>query len=192
MEKQISGWLERYFHRLLAVGTISFSLLLLSSGCATTKKEAGKQAAYEAIPFSEILASPEIYRGKVVRLGGVIITTENREKETVLEILEKPLGRRGRPKAGDVSGGRFRVVFEEFLDKAIYRPDRPLTIVGEIVGVETAPIGETTYDYPLLSGKEVRLWEKRGYRDWPPVHIGVGISGGTGGTGGGVSIGTSF
>jgi outer membrane lipoprotein len=143
---------------------------------------------YEKIPFSEILRSPEEHRGKVVRLGGVILNVANEERGTVLEILEKPLSWRGRPKPGDVSGGRFMAVFETFLDKAIYRPHRPVTITGEIVGVETAPIGEMAYEYPLLSGKGIRLWQARGYFERFRLRIGIIGSG----SNVSVGVGTSF
>ncbi len=122
----------------------------------------------------------------------MIINAENREEETVLEILEKPLGWRGRPKPSGEPGGRFMVVFDKFLDKAVYRPNRPVTIVGEVIGTETGLIGEKAYKYPLLSGREIRLWEERGYYVWPRMHIGIGIGGGGGSTHGTVGIGTSF
>ena len=161
---------------------------VLIHGCATTGKKDSTEPAYEKIPFSEILASPESYRGKVVRLGGVIVNTENLKEETVLEILEKPLSSQGRPTSGDRSGGRFMVTFDRFLDSAVYRPDRPVTIVGEIVGQKAALIGEAMYRYPLLSGRDVRLWGKRDNFDRPRMHIGIGIGGGSGGVG----IGTTF
>ena len=63
-----------------------------------------------------------------------------------------------------------------------------MTVTGEIIGVETAVIGEASYDYPLLAGREVRLWEDSDYFDQPRMHIGIGIGSG----GGGVGIGTSF
>jgi outer membrane lipoprotein len=187
--REKDGAFARKQGRGLSVGLLV--LLFVSTlihACATTGEKPSTLPTYEKIPFSQILAAPESYQGRVIRLGGVIITTENHEEETVLEILEKPLGRNGRPKSGDTSGGRFRVVFDRFLDSAVYRPNRPVTIVGEVVGKETAPIGETTYQYPLLSGRDVRLWEERGTFDTPRLHIGIGI----GGSSGGVGVGTSF
>jgi outer membrane lipoprotein len=178
----------RHGWRLSVGGTIPFFLLLAVLGCATPDKKTDRKPAYEVIPFSEVLRSPEAYKGKVVRLGGVIIQTENRETETLIEILEKPLSRQGKPKPGDVSGGRFRVLFEGFLDNAIYRPNRSVTVIGEIIGVETAVIGEASYHYLLLAGREFRLWEDSDHFDRPRMHIGIGIGSG----GGGVGIGTSF
>lgn len=169
----------------LAVATI-LSLFFTLDGCSSTPKSPNRREAYEKIAFSEILRSPEHYRGRVVRLGGVILDVVNKEDGGTLEILEQPLTWRGRPQLGDISGGRFMVVFGEFLDKEIYRKDRPVTIVGEIVGMKTAPIGETVYNYPLLSGREIRLWEEKGYSVRPRFHIGIG--GGGGHVGGGVGI----
>ena len=188
MKRDISWLSEGYPHLLFAVGMVSFVLLLIFPGCATTKKEPDAGAAYEEIAFSEILKSPETYKGKIVRLGGLIVTTENREKETVLEVLEKPLSRRGRPKGEKVSGGRFMVVFEEFLDQAIYRRNRAVTVVGEVVGAKIGTIGEASYTYPLLSGRDIHLWEEGGYFYGPRMHIGIGVGGG----GSRVGVGTSF
>jgi outer membrane lipoprotein len=176
---------------LIAVQAIIFLFFMLDS-CTSIQKRPNQQESYEKISFSEILRSPEQHRGKVVRLGGVILDVVNKEEGGTLEILEKPLNWRGRPKPGDDSGGRFIALFGEFLDKAIYRMDREVTIIGEITGMKTAPIGETTYNYPLLSGREIRLWKDKGYFDKTRLHIGIGVSGGSGGTDVGVGVGTSF
>ncbi len=182
-----SSWL---LFLITVQATLSFSMIF--DGCTSTRKHPNRQESYEKIPFSEILRSPEQYRGKVVRLGGVILDVVNKEEGSTLEILEQPLNWRGRPKPGDDSGGRFIAVFGEFLDKEIYRTDRQVSIIGEIIGMKTAPIGETTHNYPLLSGREIRLWKDTGYFDRTRFHIGIGVSGGSGGTDVGVGVGTSF
>jgi outer membrane lipoprotein len=188
-DQQKGGVLMKKQGRPLLLGLlVLLCASMLIHGCATTGEKTDTEPTYESIPFPDILASPETYQGRVVRLGGVIVTTENREEETVLEILEKPLGRGGRPKSGDTSGGRFLVVFDQFLDSAVYRPNRPVTIVGEVVGKKAAPIGQMTYQYPLLAGRDVRLWKERGTFDRPRLHLGIGIGGGSGGVG----LGTSF
>ena len=176
---------------LIAVQAFLF-LFFMVVGCRSTQERPDRQESYEKISFSEILRSPEQYRGKVVRLGGVILDVVNKEEGSTLEILEQPLNWRGRPKPDDDSGGRFIAVFGEFLDKEIYRMDRQVTIIGEITGMKTAPIGEGTYNYPLLSGREIRLWKDEGFFDRTHFHIGIGVSGGSGGTDVGVGVGTSF
>jgi Slp family outer membrane lipoprotein len=176
---------------LLKVGIILF-LLVVFNGCSSTREKPDRKEGYEKIPFSEIHRSPERYQGRVVRLGGVIVDVVNKEEGSALEILEKPLNWRGRPKPGDEYGGRFMVVFEKFLDKEIYRPNRPITVVGEVIGKKTALIGEMEYDYPLLSGRQIHLWEEKGSWDRARIHFGIGASGGSGGTGVGGGVGISF
>ncbi len=188
MEKWLKGSRAPY---LITMGAI-LSLLFMLGGCSSTQKRPNQHETYEKISFSEILRSPERYRGRVVRLGGVILDVVNKEEGGILEVLEQPLNWRGRPKLGDQSGGRFIVALGEFLDEEIYRSKRPVTVIGEIVGTKEAPIGETTYSYPLLSGREIRLWEEEAYWDRPRIHFGIGGSGGSGGTSVGGGVGISF
>ena len=188
MEGEMAKRLKGSWPLSLIVVQAILSLSFMLDGCALTPKSPNRRESYEKIPFSEILRSPEQYRGKVVRLGGVIVDVVHKEEGSTLEILEKPLNWRGRPKPGDESGGRFMAVFGKFLDKAIYRSNRPLTIIGEIIGMKTAPIGEMVYNYPLLSGREIHLWEEKGYFGRTRMHIGIGVSGGDVRVG----VGTSF
>jgi len=180
------------FLPLLAVLVILLLFFMLD-GCTTTQERPNREESYDKISFSEILQSPEQHRGKVVKLGGVILDVVNEEKGSTLEILEQPLNWQGRPKGGDVTGGRFLVISEGFLDKAIYQPDREVTVVGEIIDMKIGHIGEITYNYPVLSLRDVRLWKRRAHSNRPRMHIGIGIGGhGGDGVSGGVSVGTSF
>lgn len=177
---------------LIALYSILVGLFFMSGGCTTTKERPEGEKGYEKLAFSEILRSPEQYRGKVVRLGGVILDTLNEEKGSTLEVLEQPLSWRGRPKVGDVPGGRFLVVSDQFLDKAIYQPDREVTVVGEITGSRTGQVGEAKYTYPVLTLQDIRLWKHSSYSRPGGLHIGVGVGGSSGDVGGGVSVGTTF
>jgi outer membrane lipoprotein len=140
---------DRWLLPLVAV-QFFLALLFVFYGCSTTQDRSNHEESYEKVPFSEIIRAPEQYRGKVVRLGGVIIDVVNEEKGSTIEIVEQPLNWRGRPKVGDVPGGRFLAVSEKFLDKAIYQPKREVTVVGEIVDKKIGQIGEATYTYPVL------------------------------------------
>jgi outer membrane lipoprotein len=182
---------DRWFLPLVAV-QFFLVLLFVLYGCSTTQDRSNHEESYEKVPFSEIIRAPKQYRGKVVRLGGVIIDVVNEEKGSTIEIVEQPLNWRGRPKVGDVPGGRFLVVSEKFLDKAIYQPKREVTVVGEIIDKKVGQIGEATYTYPVLSLRDIRLWKSSGYSGGSNLRIGVGVSGGSGGGAGGVGVGASF
>jgi outer membrane lipoprotein len=60
----------------------------------------------------------------------------------------------------DESEGRFLVHHSGYLDPAIYRSGRHLTVVGEVMGGKSLKIGEAEYRYPVLTSKFLHLWAK--------------------------------
>jgi outer membrane lipoprotein len=118
---------------------------------------------------------PERYKGRKVLLGGVILTTRHLKGETVIEVLQKPLNWRDAPKDVDQSEGRFLVVSAGFLDDAIYRRGRMITVVGEVLGIRSQILGEIDYLYPLISKDKLVLWDKP--RTGPRIRIGIAVMG---------------
>jgi outer membrane lipoprotein len=88
----------------------------------------------------------------------VIIGAKNVKDGTLIEVLQKPTDRPGRPKDVDLSNGRFMALYEGYLDVAIYSRGREVTTCGEVQGKEVLPLGEISYTYPLISIKETHLW----------------------------------
>ncbi|MFN3741033.1 MAG: Slp family lipoprotein, partial [Thermodesulfovibrionales bacterium] len=78
----------------------------------------------------------------------------------------------GRPEDTDLSRGMFMIKYEGYLDPAIYTKGKPITAVGEVSGVIPGKIGEMEYKYPLITSKNLYLFEKA--RDIP-VRFGIGI-----------------
>ena len=54
------------------------------------------------------------------------------------------------------------VLAPEYLETAIYRVGRALTVAGEVRGQRDLPVGETVYRYPLLTPRERYLWPEGG------------------------------
>jgi outer membrane lipoprotein len=130
----------------------------------------------QGLGFEQLLKDPEAYRGKTVLLGGNIIETKNLPDRTLIVVLQRPLGFRKKPTQEDVSKGRFIVYVPGFLDPAIYRPNRRITILGSVMGREVRPLGETEYSYPVIEKRELYLWPaKESYMTEPRVHFGVAI-----------------
>jgi outer membrane lipoprotein len=136
-------------------------IALVVSGCATKPiaKEYRQRAAAEDVTFSMVLAHPDTYVGKVVLWGGIIIKTENLKKGTKIMVLETPLQRSERPGARDYSRGRFIARSAKLLDPEIYRPGKKITVAGVVSGKERRSLGETTYTYPVLSVRQLVLWQ---------------------------------
>lgn len=141
-------------------------------GCAhVISREVREEADRELTP--EILfRDPDAYKGKIVILGGVIISSKNTDKGTHIEVLQNPIDSRGRPEDTDVSYGRFLIFYEGYLDTAIYSMGRKVTVVGEVLGKKTRPLGEVQYSYLLIKSKELHILKPRsGY----PVRFSIGI-----------------
>jgi len=146
------------------------SLLALLFACAPFSREIMRQAD-PTLTFTEVQKDPQLHAGKIVLWGGVVVETENRKDETLLKVMRTELDYEKRPANLDRSSGRFIVRSAGFLDPAIYREGREITVAGEVAGKEVLPIGGIMYAYPVIFAREIRLWEKRaggpyGYPPW--------------------------
>ncbi len=128
------------------------------------------------ITFQALVKNPDAYRGKVVLLGGQIMNTTLSEGATWVEVLQRPLDWRQRPKDTDESYGRFLVRFPGFQDPAIYSPGKKITVLGEVAGKKSMPLGNIEYLYPELIPREQYLWKPEAYSG-PAFHIGIGVGG---------------
>jgi outer membrane lipoprotein len=142
--------------RLFILGIV----LSLLSGCVhAVSRDALKEVDRE-ITFSALIKDPTAYQGRVVLLGGVIVTTVNKQEGTLLEVYQTRLDREGRPTDTDRSEGRFLALYQGFLDSVIYAEGRQVTIAGTVQGEKVEPLGEVEYRYPYLLVKEIHLWKE--------------------------------
>ena len=153
-------------------------LLLSLASCAPVISKQIRDQVKPDLTLREVLKDPEHYKGQMVILSGVIIETKNTKEGTLLTVLQRPAGFRGKPKDVDESEGRFLALDSRYLDPTIFEKDRAVTIAGEVQEKRTLRLGETDYVYPLIDIKEVYLWpvEKRYYSPYPSWHIGFGFS----------------
>jgi outer membrane lipoprotein len=149
---------------------------LASAGCAAVISQETLKTVDKDIRFEQVLENPDAYRGKVVLLGGEIIETENMPSKTVIIVLQRPLGYNQKPDSEGESKGRFMVSTPDFLDPAIYRPRRKITVVGTVMGKEVRPLGELEYAYPVIEKKELYIWPVEGSSGTSPrFHFGIGV-----------------
>jgi len=135
------------------------TLLILLGGCAVVPWELRKEID-RSISFQELKENPDAYVGRRVLLGGEIIEAKNLKEQTELQILQKPLGSGDLPVETDESEGRFLVYHSGYLDPAVYRSGRYVTVVGEVMGEKSLRIGEADYRYPVMTSKFLHLWPR--------------------------------
>ncbi len=131
----------------------------LLASCAPVSKEVMSRVD-ETLTYQVVKQDPEVYRGRTVLWGGVIVQTVNRQNETLLFVRQTELDFEKRPKDLDRSAGRFIVRYAGFLDPNIYKEGREITVGGDIAGSQVLPLENTQYTYPMVAAREIHLWEK--------------------------------
>jgi outer membrane lipoprotein len=136
----------------------------LTAGCATdtTIPPSLANQVDRNITFSDVEAAPVSYTGRLIVLGGEVLSAKRLKNGTQVEVLQLLLDSDEKPVHDrTASQGRFLALEPNFLDPATVNAGTRLTIVGEITGVSTRPLDETEYTYPTLEIKHLTVWPKR-------------------------------
>ena len=145
--------------------------LLILSSCAESAHQVSRNAGHIDVPlelatqidtsvsFIDLKAAPANYVGRVIMVGGVVISAKRTKDQTEIEILQLPT-EGGEPSTTERlrSEGRFLAVQEEFLDPATVPPGTPITVIGVVSGSTTRPLDDSEYNYPVLDIKHLTDW----------------------------------
>lgn len=159
-----------------------FPVMLLGFlvGCAATPSSPfGDTLESQITPqvlFSQVAENPEAYLGKVVKVGGEVLSAKRFPDRTEIMVLQIPLNEDSVPASNRTrSLGRFLATQEKFLDPATVPSKTRLTIIGEITGQTTVRVDEEDRTYPVLAIKGLHIWPtvppgyySRGGYPWRP------------------------
>ncbi|MGD8687253.1 MAG: Slp family lipoprotein, partial [Syntrophobacterales bacterium] len=112
------------------------SMLFYTASCSVISSQVRKEAE-PPVEFKTLMKEANAYVGRTVIVGGYILATDKLADKSVILTLQAPLGFRSEPKSRDKSQGRFIVVHKDFLDPAVYRKGRKITVAGYVVGITT-------------------------------------------------------
>ena len=152
---------------------IVIGILISCLSCTSVLSSEVRSQVTPNVSFADVVQSPAAHIGKVIIAGGTIIEAKNLQEGTRLEILQYPTTSSGRPQLGKPSGGRFLVLVPGYLETAIYRPGRQITVAGEVSGLRELPLDDTTYHYPVFTPREIHLWSEGD--SGPRIHFGFGF-----------------
>ncbi len=132
-------------------------VLVVLAGCgpaisASRQQEAGPQAG-----FAELAAHPEQYQGRVVILGGEVVTVQPLGQGSLLSVDQRHLDSHLFP-SGAASGGTFLVESAGSLSPATYQPGSKVTVSGVVAGRKDGHL--------LLQAKQVYWWEGPVWEKW--------------------------
>jgi len=147
-------------HRMHRLGGLVLAGVLLTA-CTSQIPQNIRQAPPNDPSIEQVRESALENQIWQVRWGGEILETENREGETRLTVLARPLSSGGEPKDTDASEGRFIALVPIFLDPKVYKPGRQVTVSGTLLRTEKRKVGEFTYPYPVIQADSYYLWPER-------------------------------
>jgi outer membrane lipoprotein len=131
--------------------------VMAGAGCSVISAEV-RAVAEPDMPYGELLVRADDVIGKTVILGGYVLETDAGADESVLVVLQAPLDVFDLPGDGDDSQGRFLMMHAGYLDPAIYREGRVVTVAGVVIGV----IGDTE-ECPArclqIETRDLYLWD---------------------------------
>ncbi|MGB9716104.1 MAG: Slp family lipoprotein [Thermodesulfovibrionales bacterium] len=140
-----------------------FVIIISVLACAPVFRYEIMQKGIRDVSISEIRNKPNIYRGKLFILGGMIVNTKFVQEGSQIEALYIPVDSRGYLKNIE-PGERFLAILPKdrgTLDPLIYRKEREVTIAGKFIELRSGKIDETEYVYPVFEIIDIYLWRER-------------------------------
>jgi outer membrane lipoprotein len=149
---------------LQTVSIFAVILLLFSlTSCATSDlvpTQLQSQVSRE-ISFGDVKADPERFRGRIVVIGGHVLSVKRVKDQTEIEVLQLPLDRSDRPVPNLMnSRGRFLAFSQSELHPATVPPASKVSMVAEVLGSHTVTLDDRTYTYPTFTIKIFKVWPK--------------------------------
>lgn len=109
-----------------------------------------------------------------VMWGGVVIDAANFSDHTDFTILSYPLDKAQQPDLDQAPGPRFIARYPGYVETMVYQPDRMVTAMGTLQGVEEGNIGQARYRFPVVKAAKIFLWPEHN-ADTSRVHFGFGL-----------------
>ena len=81
----------------------------LFTGCAPVISKQVRTQVRKNLTLSVVSKNPKDYEGETVLWSGIIVKSQNTEEGTLIEVLQKPTNRRGKPKDVDRSEGHINL-----------------------------------------------------------------------------------
>ncbi len=154
------------------IATILSAALLLTACAPVLSREFMRQGTRD-LPFDQLLAAPDNYKGRLFILGGVIVDTRLSEQGSQIEALYVPVDSYGYLREGGHVQGRFLAIYPKskgLLDPVVYKKGREITLAGEFRDIKKGKIDEMEYTYPVFEIRQIYLWEEERYYYYPPYY----------------------
>lgn len=127
------------------------------------------------VSFLHMMQDPSAHIGKMVKVGGVVLSAKRLVNRTEVIVLQIPLDSDSVPEWDRTkSKGRFIATQQIFLDPATLPEGTRVTMIGEVTGQASVRVDEEEKVYPVLGIQALKVWPMiprngYGYRpNWGP------------------------
>ena len=139
---------------------VAAAVVAALSGCASVPDAIKGTTPTPQQDLVRVMNAPQLYVGQEARFGGKVVSVQNQQGKTRLEIATVQLDGAARPELGEPSRGRIFADVNGFIDPVDFR-GQLVTVVGPIVGVVDGKVGNTPYKLNdvvvFVSSKKQRL-----------------------------------
>jgi outer membrane lipoprotein len=142
------------------------------TGCAMVPESIDVSEESQLISYTRAVSGGETTVGQPARWGGIITSVENKPGKTLVEIVHFPLNSYGKPVSSEETVGRFKAVFNNFVDPIVFETGRTVTFVGTVGEMSSGMVGEQPYMYPTLVVDDYYIWRKQSAYDASSVYVG--------------------
>ncbi len=143
-----------------AICTIALAFSI--SACTVVPKQIQVAEDTPLVPFEQVITNTNATNsiGEKARWGGKIVSVQNREELSEIEVVYFPESSNGKPRTGEESSGRFKALVPGFVDPLVFEQNRLITIIGNITEPAEGIIGEQSYTYPTLNAVGYYMWQQ--------------------------------
>jgi len=152
---------------------VMLTAVAMLSGCGSVISKGSLLDVDRNVTIDMVQRVPAQFNEAFVLWGGVILSTQNLESVTEIEVLETSLDYNDLPDFEYTSSrGRFIIAADRYLDPNIYKEGKGVTVAGRVQSVSTRKIGKMDYSYPVVRPVEMKLSEElpkdyyAGYPAW--------------------------
>lgn len=149
---------------LVAIGALALS------GCVTIPDAIKGSSQMPQQDLAAVMDAPRLYVGQEARFGGKVVSIQNQQDKTRLEIATVPLDSGARPVLGEPSRGRIYADVNGFLDPVDFR-GQLVTVLGTITGAVDGKVGATPYKFMTLDVTGYKRWHITQQVIMPPQPI---------------------
>lgn len=134
-------------------------MMTLLAGCAPAISPNLQQQAGPPVDFAALSAHPEQYQGRLVILGGEVMTLEPLGDGSLMTVNQWALDKLYSIKPAP-SGGTFVVESEKWLSPSTYQPQSRVQVAGEVMGRRNGLVALKAKEVVLVSNP---IWLKYYY-----------------------------